>query len=81
MGKRSDRLTTRQVQRVVAEIGRQAGIELTPHMLRHTFAKRLVDNGSPLTVAQKLLGHSRLDTTSRYVKPGWDDLARAVESL
>lgn len=81
MGKRSDRLTTRQVQRVVAEIGRQAGIDLTPHMLRHTFAKRLVDNGSPLTVAQKLLGHSRLDTTSRYVKPGWDDLARAVESL
>jgi integrase/recombinase XerC len=80
-GKSSGRLTTRQVQRVVAEIGRQAGVELTPHMLRHTFAKRTLKSGADLTVVQKLMGHSRLDTTSRYVKPGWDDLAGAVENL
>ena len=80
VGKGGERLSTRTVQRRISEIGRLAGISVTPHDLRHTFAKRLVDRGQPLTVVAKLLGHSRLDTTSRYVRPGWDDLADAVEN-
>jgi len=78
-GKNSMRISTRLIQRRVAEIGRKAGVEVTPHMLRHTFAKRLVDGNKPLTVVAKLLGHKRLDTTARYVKPGWHDLELAVE--
>jgi len=80
-GKNSDRLTTRQVQRRVSEIGRQADVEVTPHQLRHSFAKRLVDERQPLTLVQDLLGHSRLDTTAIYVRPGWEDFAAAVENL
>lgn len=80
-GKGSTRLTTRQVQRRVGQIGRQAGVQVTPHQLRHSFAKRLVDERQPLTLVQDLLGHSRLDTTAVYVKPGWRDLERAVENL
>lgn len=79
IGKGEGRLTTRSVQRRVAEIGRQAGLTVTPHDLRHTFAKRLVDAGKPLSVVGKLLGHARLDTTARYAKPGWKDLEEAVE--
>lgn len=81
IGKTGQRLSTRSVQRRVAEIGRRAGIEITPHDLRHTFAKRALDNGAPLTVVSKLLGHSRLETTARYVQPGWGDYQRAVEAI
>ena len=80
IGKRG-RVTTRTVQRRVAEIGRQAGVELTPHDLRHTFAKRMVDGNVALTTIQKLLGHARLETTARYVQPGWSDFEQAVEVL
>lgn len=74
-------MTTRTMQRVIAEIGRRAGVECTPHMLRHTFAKRTLDGGAPLTVVSVLLGHARLQTTARYVKPGASDLEKAVEGL
>jgi len=79
-GKHGDGVSTRLIQRRVGEYGRLAGIDgLTPHMLRHTFAKRLLDKGEPLTVVSRLLGHKRLDTTARYVVPGWSDLEDAVE--
>jgi integrase/recombinase XerC len=74
--------TERQIQRRVAELGQAAKIEgLTPHRLRHTCAKRLVDRGEALTVVAALLGHSRLDTTRRYAMPGMDDMERAVERI
>lgn len=75
------RLSARTVQRRVAEIGRKAGLTLTPHVLRHTFAKRILDNGVPLTVLKDLLGHARLETTARYTTPGWEDFEDAVERI
>lgn len=38
-----------------------------PHALRHSFATNICNNGAPLPVAQKMLGHSSLATTERYV--------------
>lgn len=76
-----DRIGVRTVQRRVAEIGRQVGLELSPHDLRHTMAKRALDEGAPLTVVSELLGHARLETTARYVQPGWGDLEEAVERI
>jgi len=78
VGKTGERLSTRTVERMVAEIGRLAGVEVTPHDLRATFAKRMVDKGVALTVVQKLMGHARLETTARYVTPGWEDFEDAV---
>jgi len=76
-------LTTHQLGVVVREVGCEAGLErrLTPHMLRHTFAKQLVDAGRPLTEVQQLLGHSRLDVTAVYVRPSWDDVAAGVAAV
>jgi integrase/recombinase XerC len=74
-------LSTRQVERRVKEIGRLAGVMVTPHMLRHTCATRMVQKGVALTVVQKVLRHSRLDVTARYTKPSWGDLEEAVDSL
>lgn len=82
VGKGGVRLQERGVQRLVAELGRLAGVEgLTPHRLRHSCAKCLLDAGAQLTEVAKLLGHSRLDTTMRYVQPSALDLERAVERI
>ena len=47
---------------------KKAGIEgFYPHALRHSFATNLCSNGAPLPVVQKMMGHSNLSTTERYV--------------
>jgi site-specific recombinase XerD len=44
----------------------QVGLEVTPHQLRHTFARQSVEAGLPLTSLAKLLGHAQVETTQRY---------------
>jgi integrase/recombinase XerC len=51
---------------------------VSAHNLRHTFAKRRLDKGEDVTVVSALLGHSSLNTTLLYLKPGEEDLERAV---
>jgi integrase/recombinase XerD len=75
-------LRPRGVQRRVAWYARRAGLEdVTPHVLRHSFAKNLVDAGRPLTEVAVLLGHARLSTTAIYTQPGQEDLRHAVEAV
>ena len=83
VGKMGERIGVRLVQKRVAALRQACKLDedVTPHALRHTFAKRLLDSGAPLTVVSKLLGHSRLETTKRYVQPGWEDFEKAVERL
>jgi site-specific recombinase XerD len=52
--------------------------ECTSHTLRHTFAKNLVDSGTPLDQVATLLGHESLDTTRVYTRPSKRDLEQAV---
>ncbi|MBI5032596.1 MAG: tyrosine-type recombinase/integrase [Chloroflexi bacterium] len=63
-------------------LGRLARLErVTPHMLRHTIAKNLVDQSVSLDQVVMLMGHRSLTTTARYTQPSQQDLARAVEKL
>ncbi len=66
------------VQDMLGELGRVAGVAVTPHTLRHTFAKNLIDRGVPLNQVATLLGHSALNTTRIYTTPSEADLERAV---
>lgn len=54
----------------------KAGVELTAHQLRHTYARRLVENNMPVESLAKLLGHNQLTTTQRYID-GADPTLRA----
>ncbi|WP_245574417.1 tyrosine-type recombinase/integrase [Desulfovirgula thermocuniculi] len=74
-------MAPRVVQKRLKLFGRIAGVEVTPHKLRHTFCKTLVDAGESLDKVELLTGHTRLDTTAIYTRPGRTDLERAVEKL
>ncbi|HNB50467.1 MAG TPA: tyrosine-type recombinase/integrase [Anaerolineales bacterium] len=75
-------LSSRSVQRMIQRYGQEAGLDhLTPHMLRHTFGKNLVDSGVGLETVAALLGHANLNTTRRYLTPNQHDLEDAVEQI
>lgn len=64
------------VERVVRIIGETAGINLHPHLFRHTSATDALQNGMDVTQVQRILGHSSLDTTMIYAKVSDADVAR-----
>ena len=77
-------LSSRTVQRMFKRLAHQANIDpacLTPHVLRHTFARNLIDRGESIHVVARLHGHSSLDTTKRYIQPSERDLEKAVQRL
>lgn len=55
--------------------------ELSPHILRHTFATTMDKNGVSMKKLQKLLGHSNITTTSRYLHPTTEDLLQAIDTM
>ena len=82
VGQRGQPLQPQGVQIVVQKYSHRAGLpEGTPHVLRHTFAKHVLDAGEDLATVQRLLGHERLETTAIYTQPTARDLEAAVRRL
>ena len=81
VNKNDQRLTARSIQEILGELSRRADVEATPHTLRHTFAKNLINAGVSLEKVATLMGHSKLETTTIYTTPSQNDLERAVELL
>lgn len=65
---RGGELTARGVRHILSEMMEDASLhsKIYPHMLRHTFATHLLNNGADLRTVQELLGHAHLASTQVY---------------
>jgi len=74
-------LTRRQVHRIINSAAASAlGRSVHPHVLRHTFASKLMRVTSMRTV-QELLGHSNITSTQIYTHPNEQDKHKAIENM
>ena len=62
------------LENIIKVVSKRTGIPATPHKLRHTFATYAISCGMPLEKLQKLLGHSKPETTMIYAQQYQEEL-------
>jgi site-specific recombinase XerD len=75
------RISVQSIDHMVRRFGKDSGVEVSSHKLRHTFITRLIRAGCDVVTVAELAGHSRLETTRRYSLPSQDVMLAAVEKL
>lgn len=76
---KKDRISPKTVWYLLRKYGERAGVKVTPHMLRHSFATHMLENGVDIRAIQEFLGHSSLSTTQIYTRVTVEHLRRAQE--
>ena len=82
LNQRGGRLSRQGIWGVVRRHGLTAGVadRLSPHVLRHSCATHMLDNGADIRTVQELLGHASISTTQLYTKVSTDLLVRSYRS-
>lgn len=74
LGRGARKLTRQRVWQMVGTAAAQAGRHASPHMLRHSCATHMVENGADLRTVQTILGHADISTTQVYTHLALDRL-------
>ncbi len=77
---RTQPLRTNGIEWLLKRYGQAIDLHVTPHQLRHTFARQLTEGGMPVTSLSKLLGHSQISTTQIYTAGADPELTQAYQS-
>lgn len=69
LGKENNRVTINNTESIIRESGKRLNISKAhPHKFRRTIATKAIDKGMPIEQVQKLLGHTKIDTTLHYAQ-------------
>ncbi|AIF69384.1 recombinase XerC [Palaeococcus pacificus DY20341] len=77
--KAKDKISPKTVWYLLRKYGEKSGVKVTPHMLRHSFATHMLENGVDIRAIQEFLGHSSLSTTQIYTRVTVEHLRKAQE--
>jgi integrase/recombinase XerD len=79
IGRRGQKLTRQRVWQMVRAASAAMGRNASPHMLRHSCATHMVENGADLRTVQTILGHADISTTQAYTHLALDRLKNVYQ--
>ena len=81
LNSKGNKMTVRGLEYILDEIEAKTGLygKIHPHMLRHSFATKMLNRGVDLRTIQELLGHSSIETTSIYTHVAYENMKETYE--
>lgn len=81
LNSQGNKMTVRGLEYILDEIEAKTGFygKIHPHMLRHSFATKMLNRGADLRTIQELLGHSSIETTSIYTHVAYENMKETYE--
>lgn len=81
LNSKGNKMTVRGLEYILDEIEVKTGLygKIHPHMLRHSFATKMLNRGADLRTIQELLGHSSIETTSIYTHVAYENMKETYE--
>lgn len=81
LNSKGNMMTVRGLEYILDEIEAKTGLygKIHPHMLRHSFATKMLNRGADLRTIQELLGHSSIETTSIYTHVAYENMKETYE--
>jgi len=77
---RGSPLTSNGIEWLLHQYGAQVELAVTPHQLRHTYARQLTEAGMPIASLSKLMGHAQVSTTQLYTAGADPELVQAYQT-
>lgn len=81
LARTGERLAIRSIRHTVDTIGKEVGLDLHPHMLRHTFGTSQARSGTDVIAIADLMGHADVNTVRGYAAASDEDMAEIVEKF